>query len=71
MSPEFSEGEMSVRAGTAAVPLKNYHLETLHVPEKRRIKDVPHRLPGNKALVSLNSDTHKRRVLGVLELCDG
>jgi hypothetical protein len=41
----------------AASPIKNYHLDTLHVPKKRRMGGVPHKSPGNKALVSSGSDT--------------
>ena len=56
-APEFSDGELS--ASAAASPIKNYHLETFHVPKKRRMGDVPHKSPGNKALVSFGSDTKK------------
>ncbi len=54
-SPKFSDGELSESA--VASPIKNYHLNTLHVPKKRRMGDVPHKSPGNKALVSLGLDT--------------
>jgi hypothetical protein len=57
-SPEYSDGEVSASAG--ASPIENYHLDSLHVPKKRRMGDVPHKSPGNKALVSLGSDTQRR-----------
>ena len=60
MSPEFSEGKMS--ASAAASPHENYHLKTLHGSKKRRMGDVPHKSPGNKALVSLSLDTKKKSV---------
>ena len=62
-SPKFSNGELS--ASVAALPIKNYHLDTLHVPKKRRMGDVPHKSPGNKALVSSGSDTQRRMSLNL------
>ena len=47
----------------AALPIKNYHLDTLHVPKKRRMGGVPHKSPGPKALVSSGSDTQRRMSL--------
>ncbi len=43
-SPEFSNGELSARA--TALPIENYYLDTLHVPKKRRMGDLPHESPG-------------------------
>jgi hypothetical protein len=60
-SPESSDGEMS--ASAAALPIKNYHLDTLHLPKKRRMGGVPHKSPGNKALLSSGSDTKRRMSL--------
>ena len=60
-SPEFSNGKLS--ASAADSPIENYHLDTLHVPKKRRMGDGPHKSPGNKALVSLGSDTKRRMSL--------
>jgi hypothetical protein len=60
-SPESSDGEMS--ASAAASPIENYHLDTLHVPKKRRMGGVPHKSPGPKALVSSGSDTKRRMSL--------
>ena len=60
-SPESNDGEMS--ASAAASPIENYHLDTLHVPKKRRMGGVPHKSPGNKALVSSGLDTKRRMSL--------
>ena len=49
----------------AALPIKNYHLDTLHVPKKRRMGGVPHKSPGPKALVSSGSDTQRRMSLNL------
>ncbi len=46
-------------AGAAASPIKNYHLDTLHIPKKRRMGGVPHKSPGLKALVSSGLDTQR------------
>ena len=62
-SPEYSDGEVS--AGAGALPIENYHLDALHIPKKRRIGDVPHKSPGNKALVSSGSDTQRRMSLNL------
>jgi hypothetical protein len=62
-SPEYSDGEVSASAG--ASPIENYHLDTLHVPKKRRMRDVPHKSPGPKALVSSGSDTQRRTSLNL------
>ena len=45
--------------------MENYHLYTLHDPKKRRMGDVPHKSPGNKALVSSSSDTQRRMSLNL------
>ena len=50
-------------ASAAASPIKNHHLDTLHVPKKRRMGGVPHKSPGPKALVSSGSDTQRRMSL--------
>ena len=60
-SPKSSDGEMSVSA--AASPIKNYYLNTLHVPKKRRMGGVPHKSPGHKAFVSSGLDTQRRMFL--------
>ena len=62
-SPEYSDGEVSASAG--ASPIENYHLDTLHVPKKMRMGDVPHKSPENKALVSPGSDTQRRMSLNL------
>jgi len=62
-SPEYSDGEVSASVG--ASPIENYHLDTLHVPKKRRMGYVPHKSPGNKALVSSGSDTQRRMSLNL------
>jgi len=56
-SPEYSYGEVS--ASAKASPIENCHLDTLCVPKKKRMGDVPHKSPGNKALVSSGSDTQR------------
>ncbi len=60
-SPKSSDGEMS--ASAAALRIENYHLDTLHVPKKRRMGGVPHKSPGPKALVSSGSDTKRQMSL--------
>jgi hypothetical protein len=55
--PKSSDGELS--ASAAALPIENYHPDILHAPKKRRMGDVPHKSPGNKALVSSGSDTKR------------
>ncbi len=60
-SPESSDGEMST--SVAALPIKNYHLDTLHVPKKRRMGSVSHKSPEPKALVSSGSDTKRQMSL--------
>jgi hypothetical protein len=47
------------------LPIKNYHLDTVRIPKKRRMGDVPHKSPGNKALVSSGSDTQNRMSLNL------
>jgi hypothetical protein len=54
-----------VSASAGASPIENYHLDTLHVPKKMRMGDVPHKSPGNKALVSPGSDTQRRMSLNL------
>jgi hypothetical protein len=61
--PSDDEGEVSASAG--ASPIENYHLDTIRVPKKRRMGDVPHKSPGNKALVSSSSDTQRRMSLNL------
>jgi hypothetical protein len=56
-SPESRNGEMS--ASATASPIKNYHIDTLHVLKKRRMGGVPHKSPGPKSLVSSGSDTQR------------
>ncbi len=60
-SPKSSNGEMS--ASAAASPVENYHLDTFHVPKKRRMGGVPHKSPGPEALVSSGSDTQHQMSL--------
>ena len=60
-SSKSNNGEMS--ASAAALPIENYHLDTLHVPKRRRMRGVPHKSPGPKALVSSGSDTKRRMSL--------
>jgi hypothetical protein len=62
-SPKYSDEEM--RVSTAASPIKNYHLNTLHIPKKRRMGGVPHKSPGPKALVSSGSDTQRQMSLNL------
>jgi len=64
-TPEPSDGEGEVSASAGASPIKNYHLDTVRVPKKRRMGDVPHKSLGNKALVSSSSDTQHRMSLNL------
>jgi len=66
-TPEPSDDEGEVSSSAGASPIENYHLDTLHVPKKRRMGDVSHNhnSPGNKALVSSSSDTQRRMSLNL------
>jgi hypothetical protein len=58
--PSDDEGEVSASAGASPIDL-----DTVRVPKKRRIGDVPHKSPGNKALVSSSSDTQRQMSLNL------
>jgi hypothetical protein len=64
-TPEPSDDEGEVSANAGALPIENYHLNTVRVPKKRRMGDVPHKSPGNKTLVSSSSDTQRRMSLNL------
>ncbi len=53
-SPAASKDKESPNKSSDYWSTGNYHLVIL---SKKRMGDVPHKFPGNKALVSLNSDT--------------
>jgi hypothetical protein len=56
-SSAVSTGKDSTNKSRDYWSASNYHLVIL---SKKRMGDVPHKSPGNKALVSLNSDTKKK-----------
>ena len=58
-SSAASDGKESTNKSSDYWSTGNYHLVIL---SKKRMGDVPHKSPGNKALVSPNSDTQKRNV---------
>jgi hypothetical protein len=63
MSVASNEGEVSTNASAADRSHDNYHLDNFHVPKKiRRSGDVPHKSPGNNALVSTKSGFEKKSV---------
>ena len=64
-TPQPSDDEGEVSASAEASPIENYHLDTVRIPKKRRMGDVPHKSPGNKALVSSGSDTQHRMSLNL------
>jgi hypothetical protein len=54
--PPVTERKAQTRAATTGPPV----IIILLFRRKRRMGDVPHKSPGNKALVIRNSDTHKK-----------
>ncbi len=59
-SSAVSNGKESANKSSDYWSAGNYHLVIF--PQKRRMSDVPHKSPGNKALVILNSDTQKKKL---------
>ncbi len=53
-----SDGKESANKSSDYWSAGNYHL--VNFCQKRRMGNVPHKSPGNKALVIPNSDTHIR-----------
>ncbi len=56
-SSAASDGKESANKSSDYWSSGNYHLFC----QKRRMGDVPHKSPGNKALVIRNSDTQKKK----------
>ncbi len=59
-SSAASDGKESANKSSNYWSAGNYHLVIFR--QKRRMGDVPHKSPGNKALVIPNSDTKKRKL---------
>ena len=63
MSVASNEGEVSTNTSAADRSHDNYHLDNFHIPKKNwRLGDVPHKSPGNNALVSTESGFEKESV---------
>jgi hypothetical protein len=61
MSLASSEGKVSANESATDRSHENYYLDNLHIPKKnRRSGDVPHKSPGNNALVSTESGLEKK-----------
>jgi hypothetical protein len=50
-SPALSNGELSANKGIGNCTLENYHLDSFHIPKKRKVGNVGHKSPENNALV--------------------
>jgi hypothetical protein len=50
-SPALSNGELSVNESSKNCTLENYHLDSFHIPKKRKVGNVGHKSPENNALV--------------------
>ena len=53
---------MSMLPSVASRTHENYHLDSFHIPKKNRSVDVPHKSPGNNALVEHESGLKKKLV---------
>jgi hypothetical protein len=62
MSLVSSEGKVSANASTADRSHEKYHLDSYHIPKIWRLDYVPHKSPGNNALVSTESGSKKKPV---------
>ncbi len=51
MSPTPSKDELSANKSGDNCTLENYHLDSFHIPKKRKVGDVGHKSPENNALV--------------------
>ncbi len=51
MSPAPSNDELSANESGGNRTPENYHLDSFHIPKKRKVGDVGHKSPENNALV--------------------
>ncbi len=51
MSPALSDGDLSANKSSGNCTLENYHLDSFHIPQKRKVGNVGHKFPENNALV--------------------
>jgi len=62
MSLASNETQASMHPSVAGRTHENYHLDNFHIPKKIRSVDVPHKSPGNNALVEHESGQKKKSV---------
>jgi len=62
MSLASNETQASMLPSIASRPHENYHLDSFHIPKKSRSVEVPHKSPGNNALVDHESGLKKKLV---------
>jgi ABC-type lipopolysaccharide export system ATPase subunit len=67
MSLASNETQTSMLPSEASRTHENYHLDSFHIPKKRRSGNVPHKSPGNKTKKEIGSDAISSPSFLVLE----